>query len=58
MRGKPNCAEKQDNAEKQFRTDRNGSLEGRLARCDVIRGLHKNEHRAKSHRDDKNGSQD
>jgi len=28
MRGKPNCAKKQDNAKNQFRADRNGSLEG------------------------------
>src|SRR5580704_9917759 len=58
MCGKPNCAEKQDNPKKQFRTDRGGSLEGRLARRDVIRGLHENEHRAKSHGNDENGGKD
>ena len=58
MRGEPNGAKQQDDAENKFRNDGDSALDGRFERRNVIRGLHENKHRAKSHRNDENCGQD
>ena len=57
MSGKPDGAEKQNDAEEQFRADGDGPLERRSDGGHIDRGAHQHEHRAEGHRHDQNGGQ-
>src|SRR5271170_5454359 len=57
MGGQPDGAEKQDDAEKQLRTDGCGSLERRIDGGDVDGGAHQSEHRGEGHRDGEKNSE-
>jgi hypothetical protein len=58
MSGKPDGAEQQDDAEKEFRRDGGSPRERRLNRSNVEGGSHESEHRAESHRHDQNRGED
>src|SRR5579864_993980 len=57
MRGQPHRAEEENYAEKQFRSDGNGTLQRRRDGGDINRGAHERKHSGKSHRHDKDGGQ-
>src|SRR5215470_9400066 len=58
VRSQPGGAKKQNNAEKNFRTHGDGTLNGGLNRRDFQRGVNEGEHRGESHGNNQNRSQD
>ena len=58
VRGEPDGAEEQDDAEEQFRAHRGSAMKGSIERRHIFRGLNENKHCAKSHGHNQDGGQD